>query len=171
MLHSVEEVQHNTLNLRIENRTVDHLDLSDRLHEDLYIDKMVITTGGIFVIQYNEARGMIDGNHNRPIWLSDGDIRMKNPLQENQKKIQSLKQFIPPYFHDYFYSIIGFKKRVKINVPGNHKDIEGQEWLLAEGEISEYIERVILKKNVMQDQPIKMHHLNILERGLRWMAE
>jgi len=59
---------------------------------------------------------------------------------------------------------------VKINVSGNHRDIEGQQWLLSESEVPEYIERVIRKKIALNNQPIKPHHLNILERGLLWMS-
>ncbi|MBM7577816.1 nuclease-related domain-containing protein [Jeotgalibacillus terrae] len=171
MVHALTSLDNeNTLNLKIENRTLTQLNLSHRtLDDELMIDRIVFTSGGIFVIQYNEARGMIDGTQERPIWLSDGDVRMKNPLQENEKIIQALKKILPPYFHDYFYSIVGFKKRVKINVPGNHKNIEGNQWLLSESEIPEYIERIILKKNVQQEKPIKPHHLNILERGFSWM--
>ncbi|TFE04012.1 nuclease-related domain-containing protein [Jeotgalibacillus salarius] len=173
MVQAAERLENQTtLNLRVENKILSYVSLNhSSFNQPLDIDKMVFTSGGIFIINYNEAKGMIDGSQDRPIWLSEGDVRIKNPLIENEKKIDSLKMVIPPYFHDYFYSIVGFKKRVKINVPGNHKNIEGNQWMLSESEISEYIERVILKKNVQQNQPIKPHHLNILERGLRWMSQ
>lgn len=173
MVQSAEnKISYNSLDLRIDNRTINDVRLTHRSFEkDLLIDRIVFTGGGIFVIQYNEAKGMIDGSPERPVWLSEGDIRIKNPLHENEKKISLLKEIIPPYFHDYIYSIVGFKKRVKLNVQGNHRDIEGNQWMLGENEIPEYIERVILKKNVLNNQPIKNHHLNILERGFVWMCQ
>ncbi|AJD92181.1 hypothetical protein JMA_28640 [Jeotgalibacillus malaysiensis] len=158
------------LELKIENKVLSDLSIhNESFQEPLNIDRIVFTSGGIFVIQYCEARGFIDGHPDRQVWLSDGDVRIKNPLMENQLVIDSLKMVIPPYFHDFFYSVVGFKRRVKLNVQGNHRDIEGKEFMLGENEISEYIERIIYKKIVQQNKPIKPHHLNILERGLRWM--
>lgn len=77
------------------------------------IDHILITRGGLFVIETKSNKGTIYGDIDDDMWTCvkkeyQDDKRFKNPIKQNKGHINHLQRMFPPHFHPKMMSIIVF---------------------------------------------------------------
>ena len=120
------------------------------------IDHVIITPYGLFVIETKNYQGTIYGGKDRKTWLINGKFKMMNPLTQNYGHIQAIKHFIDVKFHNTFISMVSFTKRCTFKIELELRQINSNELVIYDIELTEYITRKIAILNLQHPTPFLM---------------
>ena len=89
------------------------LRLTNDNNESVLIDHLVLSPYGIFVIMVKGYRGRIDGSESQANWTREylgNSKQFMNPLHQNFKNMQALKQLLGLPGFDQMHSVIAFAR-------------------------------------------------------------
>lgn len=110
------------------------------------IDHIVLTPYAIFVIETKNYAGTIYGDRKRKTWNVNGKFQMMNPFNQNFGHIEAIKTLLNEYPNKYV-SIVSFTKRSTFKVNPELRNIQSDDLILYDIELSEFILR---KCNVLK---------------------
>ncbi|OME01124.1 NERD nuclease [Paenibacillus odorifer] len=109
------------------------------------IDHIVISPYCIFVIETKNYNGEIKGGRTDQQWSVSNRYKMYNPLKQNYghiKAVESLTKSIPKV---KFVSIISFTMRCRFSIDPELRQIQSNELVIYDIELSEFISRKLLR--------------------------
>ncbi|HZH59925.1 MAG TPA: nuclease-related domain-containing protein [Metabacillus sp.] len=110
------------------------------------IDHVVLTSYAIFVIETKNYQGTIYGGKDRKTWSVNGKFNMLNPFHQNFGHISALKSIVP-IDNSNVVSMISFTKRCTFKVDLELRQIQSNDLIVYDIELSEFISR---KLNVLK---------------------
>ncbi|MFB5267589.1 nuclease-related domain-containing protein [Paenibacillus enshidis] len=113
------------------------------------IDHVVITPLGMFVIETKNYNGEIKGSRKEKNWRVSNRFDMYNPFMQNYGHIQAVKGHLGGFEGIRAISIVSFTMRCRFSVNPELRQINSDELIVYDVELSEYIQR---KLNRLQAQ-------------------
>ncbi|MED4532933.1 nuclease-related domain-containing protein [Metabacillus fastidiosus] len=121
------------------------------------IDHIVLTPYAVFVIETKNYQGTIYGGRDRRTWSVNGKFKMLNPFHQNYGHISALKSIIP-IDSSNIVSMISFTKRCTFKIDTELRNIQSNELIVYDIELSEFISR---KLNILKYQNESSVYSNI----------
>ncbi|WP_067621140.1 nuclease-related domain-containing protein [Alicyclobacillus acidiphilus] len=118
------------------------------------IDHVVITPYGLFVIETKNYKGEIKGKRTDKRWNVSGRFNPYNPLRQNYGHIKVLENILSEFKNLTFVSIISFTLRCRFSVDPELRKIQSNELVIYDVELSDYIERKLLRFKSEMSEPI-----------------
>ncbi|SHK58004.1 nuclease-related domain-containing protein [Alicyclobacillus tolerans] len=118
------------------------------------IDHVVITPYGLFVIETKNYKGEIKGKRTDKRWNVSGRFNPYNPLRQNYGHIKVLENILSEFKNLTFVSIISFTLRCRFSVDPELRKIQSNELVIYDVELSNYIERKLLRFRSEMSEPI-----------------
>ncbi|MFB5762116.1 nuclease-related domain-containing protein [Paenibacillus medicaginis] len=115
------------------------------------IDHVVITPRGLFVIETKNYNGEIKGSRKERNWRVSNRFNMYNPFMQNFGHIQAIKGHLKDYEEIRTISLVSFTMRCRFSVDPELRQINSDELIVYDVELSEYIQR---KLNRLQAQEV-----------------
>ncbi|MHA0857389.1 nuclease-related domain-containing protein [Paenibacillus sp. CMAA1364] len=115
------------------------------------IDHVVLTPRGLFVIETKNYNGEIKGKRNDQSWTVSNRYRMYNPLKQNYGHIQAIKSYLPSYSDIRYISLVSFTMRCRFSVDPELRQIQSDELIVYDVELSEFIGRKM--NRIQAEQP------------------
>ncbi|MGG3857134.1 nuclease-related domain-containing protein [Metabacillus fastidiosus] len=112
------------------------------------IDHIVLTPYAVFVIETKNYQGIIYGGRERRTWSVNGKFKMLNPFYQNYGHISAVKAIIP-IDSSSIVSMISFTKRCTFKIDLELRNIQSNELMVYDIELSEFISR---KLNILKLQ-------------------
>lgn len=109
------------------------------------IDHVVITPYGIFVIETKNYKGEIKGGKGDRQWTVSNRFKMYNPLRQNYSHIKALESILPSHRNPIFISMISFTMRCRFSIDLELRQIQSNELVVYDVELSEFINRKIVR--------------------------
>ncbi|MGG3802520.1 nuclease-related domain-containing protein [Metabacillus fastidiosus] len=160
----IGEIGEYKINIQLDQLPKDCKYLSDILIPNLkaksgysQIDHIVLTPYAIFVIETKNYQGIIYGGRDRRTWSVNGKFKMLNPFHQNYGHISALKAIISINSSN-IVSMISFTKRCTFKIDLELRNIQSNELIVYDIELSEFISR---KLNVLKLQNESSVYSNI----------
>src|SRR5579875_3258667 len=118
------------------------------------IDHVVITPYGLFVIETKNYKGEIKGKRTDKRWNVSGRFNPYNPLRQNYGHIKVLENILSEFKNLTFVSMISFTLRCRFSVDPELRKIQSNELVIYDVELSDYIERKLLRFKSEMSEPI-----------------
>ncbi|NHN34860.1 nuclease-related domain-containing protein [Paenibacillus agricola] len=134
------------------------------------IDHVVISPFGLFVIETKNYNGEIKGLRDDTYWTVNNRFKMYNPLKQNYGHIKALESTIKGNPDLIFVSMISFTMRCRFSIDPSLRNIESNELIVYDVELSEFISRkilrmkAVLKKSILQDSDV-MNLFNMIKKA------
>jgi hypothetical protein len=117
------------------------------------IDHVVISPFGLFVIETKNYNGEIKGLREDTNWTVSNRFKMYNPLKQNYGHIKALESMIKGYPDLIYISMISFTMRCRFSIDPSLRNIESNELIVYDVELSEFISRKILRVKAVLKEP------------------
>ncbi len=118
------------------------------------IDHVVITPRGLFVIETKNYNGEIKGKRAEKSWTVSNRFKMYNPFMQNYGHIQAIKSYLPSYTEVRYISLVSFTMRCRFSIDPELRQIQSDDLIVYDVELSEYITRKLLR--IQAEQPDKV---------------
>lgn len=118
------------------------------------IDHIVISPHALFVIETKNYQGTIYGGKKRKKWLVNGKFPFMSPLAQNYGHIQAIKHCVGGINTSSVVSLISFTKRCTFKVDGELRQIQSNELVIYDIELTEFIKRKSANIRLRQPSPI-----------------
>lgn len=115
------------------------------------VDHVVITPRGLFVIETKNYNGEIKGKRAEKSWMVSNRFRIYNPFMQNYGHIQAIKSYLPNYKEARYISMVSFTMRCRFSVDPELRQIQSDDLIVYDVELSEYIQRKLLR--IQAEQP------------------
>ncbi|MED1203284.1 nuclease-related domain-containing protein [Heyndrickxia acidicola] len=112
------------------------------------IDHVILTPYGVFVIEAKNYTGTIYGARDRAKWSVNGKFPMNNPFHQNFGHIQAIRTLLDIQSSNMI-SMISFTRRCTFKVDRELRNIQSNDLILYDTELTEFITR---KLNVLRLQ-------------------
>lgn len=117
------------------------------------IDHIVISPHGLFVIETKNYNGEIKGNRTDSYWWVNKRFKLYNPLKQNYGHIRALETVIKGYTDLVYISMVSFTMRCRFSVEPELRQIDSNEFVIYDTELTEFITRKILRMKATAEQP------------------
>ncbi|WP_235848890.1 MULTISPECIES: nuclease-related domain-containing protein [Bacillaceae] len=149
------------IDIQLDQLPKDCLYLSDLLIENpksktgySQVDHVVISPYAIFVIETKNYQGDIKGTKDSRHWYVNNRYKMYNPLYQNYGHQKALEQLLEDTPKTPYISMISFTMRCRFNIDPDLRKIGSNQLVVYDTELSEFIDRKILRLKAEQQQPI-----------------
>ncbi|WP_233129824.1 nuclease-related domain-containing protein [Domibacillus epiphyticus] len=113
------------------------------------IDHIIFSPFAVFVIETKNYSGIIYGDRTRKQWSVNGKFPMLNPFIQNYGHIEAIRSSLNSVENSNFVSMISFTKRCKFKVNSELREIQSNDLIVYDIELTEFITR---KLNVLKLQ-------------------
>lgn len=142
------------------------------------IDHLVISPYGLFVIETKNYSGDIKGGRNDKYWSVSNRFKMYNPLMQNYGHVKALESHLGEFETAKYISMVSFTMRCRFSIDPELRKIHSDELIVYDVELSEYINRKILRLIAELPTPIftleniqliyeKVNKINITDPNVR----
>lgn len=109
------------------------------------IDHVVISPYCVFVIETKNYNGEIKGGRTDQQWSVSNRYKMYNPLKQNCVHIKAIECLVKGIPKMKFVSIISFTMRCRFSIDPDLRQIQSNELVIYDVELSEFISRKLLR--------------------------
>ncbi|MCP8615912.1 nuclease-related domain-containing protein [Salirhabdus salicampi] len=160
MAGSQEEIDEFKIDIQMSRGSKNYKVLHDLLIENpesstgySHIDHVVITPYGIFVIETRYEQGIIYGSRECKFWLINGNVKMVNPLFQNDGIINALKNCMEHKYGEKIVSLVSFSKQCTLKVDMNLRNVKADECVMYDVNVNESIQRKISYEQMLHKAP------------------
>lgn len=118
------------------------------------IDHLVISPYGLFVIETKNYNGEIKGGRSDRYWSVSNRFKLYNPLMQNYGHIKALESYLGEFKTAKYISMISFTMRCRFSIDPDLRKIQSDELIVYDVELSEFINRKILRLKAEHSTPI-----------------
>lgn len=117
------------------------------------IDHVVISPYCLFVIETKNYNGEIKGKRTDQQWSVSNRFKMYNPLKQNYGHIKAIESLIKEIENVRFVSMISFTMRCRFSIDPELRQINSDELVVYDVELSEYISRKLTRLKLENSEP------------------
>lgn len=117
------------------------------------IDHVVISPYCLFVIETKNYNGEIKGKRTDQQWSVSNRFKMYNPLKQNYGHIKAIESLIKGIEDVRFVSMISFTMRCRFSIDPELRQINSDELVVYDVELSEYISRKLTRLKLENSEP------------------
>lgn len=117
------------------------------------IDHVVISPYCLFVIETKNYNGEIKGKRTDQQWSVSNRFKMYNPLKQNYGHIKAIESLIKEIENVRFVSLISFTMRCRFSIDPELRQINSDELVVYDVELSEYISRKLTRLKLENSEP------------------
>ncbi|MFE4713231.1 nuclease-related domain-containing protein [Paenibacillus sp. NPDC056722] len=118
------------------------------------IDHIVISPYCLFVIETKNYNGEIKGGRTDQYWSVSNRYKMYNPLKQNYGHIKAVESLLKGIPKVKSVSIISFTMRCRFSIDPELRQIQSNELVVYDVELSEFISRKLLRLKTENPEPL-----------------
>jgi len=136
------------------------------------VDHVILSPYAFFVIETKNYTGTIYGSRDQERWSVNGRFPMLNPFRQNFGHVQALKAVVPNVKEHNIVSMISFTRRCTLKVDTKLRNIQSNDLIVYDTELSEFITRKInilrlqLKEPMFTDEMIQDMYRMLAEHNI-----
>ncbi|NUU61088.1 nuclease-related domain-containing protein [Paenibacillus agri] len=118
------------------------------------IDHIIISPYCLFVIETKNYNGEIKGGRTDQQWSVSNRYKMYNPLKQNYGHIKAIESLLKGVPKVKSVSIISFTMRCRFSIDPELRQIQSNELVVYDVELSEFISRKLLRLKTETSEPL-----------------